>query len=352
MGGSVSKSQLTNNQTGIIKMNQMIEKNMQTVLDKYSEIIKSEMGDYYKKLITLLKEPGLNLPQKPIINIAEIFGQKCNTDLVAIFEKKLNRFPIYAIEKSSLFGTTLEPITMEIADSDSIRKQTLCRDLSQLYVSFLDLIEQSVISLVSCRGDMDALIIRLTQSFQGFDGQQSGPIAESAANIKWFKKMKELQNIYTKQIKQLDKFFKKMDGITTLSNKQLNKLINEMQLLNIKTQELPLQCSSLANELKVIQTIDIGIDSECKRLEIPDIDCNKSSIDKVIRNLQEVQRLANEELNQRKNQLTSNIQSVVQSQMPSVVQNKIQSVVQNKMPNTIPKFGGKKHVKNTKSKKK
>jgi len=299
MGGSISKSSLTNTNVGIKKMNENVEKTLQTVLKKYSEMIKSEMGDYYQKLVVVVKEPGLQLPQKPNLSIAQIFGQKCNEDLVVVFEKKLKQFPKYAIETSSLFGTKLDPILMDIGDNDGIPKQTLCRNLSQLMVAFLQLIEQSVISLVSCRGQMDAIIIRLTQSFTGPNGP-SGPIAESKANKEWFKKMSELQKAYTTQLKSLDKFFKKMNGITLLSATKLNKLVAEMQKLNTQVQQLPMTCSNLANELATIQTIDIQTAVECERLNIPETGCNKNAISSAIGALEQAQRLAAQKLTQRR----------------------------------------------------
>ena len=303
MGGSISKSSLTKTNVGIQKMNEDIEKTLQNVLEKYSEMIKSEMGDYYKKLAMVVKEPGLQLPQKPNLSIAQIFGQKCNADLVVVFEKKLNKFPKYALEKSALFGTKLEPILMDIGDNDSIAKQTLCRNLSQLIIAFLQLIEQSVTSLVSCRGQMDAIVIRLTQSFMGPNGQ-SGPIADSKANMTWFKKMSELQTAYTTQLKTLDKFFKKMNGITLLSATKLNKLVAEMQKLNAQVQQLPMTCSNLVNELATIQTIDIQTATECQRLNISETGCNKNAISTAIGALEQAQRLAAQKLAQRRQNIS------------------------------------------------
>ena len=303
MGGSISKSTLTKNAAGINKMNQNIEKVMQTVLKKYSEMVKAEMGDYYQKLAGVMKEPGLSLPPPPQVNIAQIFGQKCTNDLVAIFEKKLDKFPKYALEQSAMFGTKLVPITMELADADSVRKQTLCRNLSQLYIAFLDLIEQSVSALVSCRSVMDGIILRLKQPFQGPNGN-SGPIAESKANLAWFKKMSELQKTYSKQLKMVDKFLKKMNGITLLSDKKLQKLISEMQKINTENQQLPNKCNALVTELQSIQTVDVRQAAECTRLKIPEKNCSANSIDTAIRQLEQQQRLAAQKLSQRRSNLT------------------------------------------------
>lgn len=302
MGSSVSKSSLVKNDAGIKKMNQAIEGVMQKVLQKYSEMIKNDMGDYYQKLIAVMKEPGLSLPPPPNTNLAQVFGQKCAQDLVAVFEKKLQRFPKYALEKSALFGTKLEPITMELADADSIQKQSLCRNLSALYAAFIQLIQESVVGLVTCRASMDGMMSRLSQSFQGPDGQ-SGPIAESKANLAWFKKMNELQASYTKQLKAVDKFLKKMDGITLLSDKQLNKLIADMQKLITSSQSLPQTCDALASELQTIQTVDVRQAAECNRLKIPEKNCSANSIDTAIKKLEQLQRAAAQQLSQRRAQL-------------------------------------------------
>jgi hypothetical protein len=280
-------------------MNQSIENTMQKVLQKYSEMIKGEMGNYYQKLIAVMKEPGLSLPPPPNTNLAQVFGQKCAQDLVAIFEKKLDRFPKYALEKSAMFGTKLEPITMELADSDSIQKQSLCQNLSRLYASFIQLIQESVVGLVTCRASMDGMMVRLNQSFQGPNGQ-SGPIAESKANLVWFQKMKELQSSYTKQLKAVDKFLKKMDGITLLSDKQLNKLIADMQKLVTSSQSLPQTCSALASELQTIQTVDVRQAAECNRLKIAEKDCSANTIDTAIKKLEQQQRTAARQLAQRR----------------------------------------------------
>ncbi len=313
MGGSVSKASLTKNAEGIQKLNQAIEKTMQSTMEKYSELIKGEMGEYYQNLIAVVKEPGLSLPSPPEVNIAQVFGKKCNEDLVAIFEKKLNRFPKYALEKSAMFGTKLEPITMEIADADSIQKQSLCQSLSSLYASFLQLIEQSVIGLVACRTEMDGIISRLTSSFQG-----SGPIAESKANLEWFKKMNELQDAYTKQLKTVDKFLKKMDGITLLSEKQLNKLISDMQTLISESQALPQKCSALVTQLQSIQTVNIQQASECQRLNIPEKACNANAIDAAIAKLEEQQKLAAQQLAQRRANLSGPTSAINNTSMTQI----------------------------------
>lgn len=293
MGGSVSKTSLTKNAEGIQKLNQAIEKTMQSTMEKYSELIKGEMGEYYQNLISIIKEPGLSLPPPPQVNIAQVFGQKCNEDLVVIFEKKLNRFPKYALETSALFGTNLEPITMEMADADSIEKQSLCQKLSSLYASFLQLIEQSVIGLVACRTEMDGMMARLNTS-----------IAESKANLDWFKKMNELQNAYTSQLKSVDKFLKKMDGITLLSEKQLNKLITDMQILTSESQSLPQKCSALARQLESIQIVDIYQAAECQRLNISETSCNANAIDTAITQLEQQQQLEAQQLAQKRSSLS------------------------------------------------
>lgn len=302
MGGSISKSTLTKNAAGITKMNENIEKVMQSVLQKYSEMIKGEMGDYYQKLITIMKEPGVSLPQRPQMNLAQVFGKKCNADLVAVFEKKLKRFPKYALEQSAMFGTKLQPITMELTDSDGVRKQSLCTNLARLYAAFLQLLEESVVGLVTCRTEMDGMIARLSQSFQGPNGS-SGPIAESKANLAWFKKMDELQKSYTTQLKAVDKFLKKMDGITLLSDKKLNKLIADMQKLTTESQSLPQKCSSLVSELSTIATVDVRQAAECSRLKIKEKDCNANAIDTAIKRLEQSQRLAAQKLAQRRTNL-------------------------------------------------
>lgn len=336
MGGSISKETLQKKQDGVLKMNQEIEKTMQAILAKYSEIIKDEIGDYYTKLITILKEPGLSAPPQPNLDIAQIFNQKCTTDLVAVFEKKLTKFPKYAIEKSAMFGTSLEPIMMDIADADGVAKQTLCNNLSQLYVSFLNLIEQSVRSLVSCRTEMDNVMIRLSQSFQGVNGQ-SGPIANSKANIKWFKTMQNLQETYVSEIKKLDKFFKKMNGITVLSQTRLNKLITDMEKLNSEVQQVPQICIALANEIRNIQTIDTKTADECKRLNIKEENCNQNTIDMALRNLEEAQRLAAQKLSSRRANLSSIPSAMTQNiPTPQALQNTIQQSVQNSIQSAVP----------------
>ena len=302
MGGSISKATVEKNAQGIKKMNQDVEKVMQDVLKKYSEIVRTEMGDYHTKLITILREPGLKLPAKPNLNISQVFNKKCSTDLVAIFEKKLNRFPKYAVEQSALFGTSLRPITMELADADSLRKQTLCRNLSSLYVAFLELIEQSVTSLVTCRGEMNGIMLRLTQPFKGPNGN-SGPIAESKANLAWFEKMKQLQTEYTKELKNVDKLLKKMRGVTLLSDKQLNKLIADMKKVQTTAQGLPRKCTALVNELKTIKTVDVRQAAECSRLGIAEKNCSANAIDTAIKALEQQQRLASQKLAQRRAEL-------------------------------------------------
>ena len=304
MGGSISKSGLTKNNSGIEKMNKNIEKVMQQTLAKYSEMIKAEMGSYYQKLIGVMKEPGLSPPPQPKIDLAQTFGQKCNQDLVAIFEKKLDKFPKYALEKSSLFGTSLTPIMMDLADRNGIQKQTLCKNLSQMYAAFLGLVENSVRGLMGCRMEMDAVIARLSQSFQSVSGP-SGPIAESKANLAWFTKMGELQKSYTTQLKKVDKFMKKLNGVTVMGPKKLNKLIAEMNKLSTENQQLPGKCSALANELKTMQTIDSRTANECKRLNIAEAKCNKNAIDVAIRALEQGQRLAAQQLAQRRTNLSS-----------------------------------------------
>ncbi len=310
MGGSASKSSVTKNATGIKKMNESLEKVMQEVLNKYSEMVKNEMGDYYQKLARTIREPGINLPQPPQMNVAQIFGKKCSEDLVAIFEKKLDKFPKYALEESSMFRTKLRPITMEISDFDSIRKQALCRNLSQLFVAFLDLLEQSVVALVSCQSSMNGMIMRLTQS------GPTGAIAENKANREWFNKMTELQKAYIKQLKMVDKFFQKMNGITLLSDKQLNKLITEMQKINRANQQLPNKCNMLANELQTIQTIDERQAEECNRLKISPKNCNSNTIGLAIQKLEQEQMRATQQLTQRanRNPVTGLVQA--QQQVP------------------------------------
>jgi hypothetical protein len=294
MGASVSKTKLLKNNQGVQKMNEMLEKTMQQVLLKYSEMVADEMDEYYKKLIIVLKEPQLELPLPPVVDLTSIFNKKCDEDLVAVFEKKLNKFPKYAIESNSLFGTSLSPIMMDLGDNDGIPKQLLCKQLSELFVTFLNLIQSSVTGLIGCRTQMDTMIRRL-----------NGNIAESKANLQWFKKMKELQDTYTKQLKSVNNFMNKLNGVTIFGNKKLNNLINEMNKLSNENKQLPQKCQLLVNELQIIKTIDDNILKECDRLNIPDKKCNSNAVEIAIQELEQQQNLASEKLLSQRTNLNS-----------------------------------------------
>jgi hypothetical protein len=279
MGGSTSKASVINNITKGNDLDKMLTKLLKSVIGKYSELVDKSQTQYYQLLTDAYKNNTALPPPPDKTSISNAYGKACDEDLVAVFEKKLNRFPLWAIRNQGLFSSSLEPILMEITDTDDIKKKDLCTSLSRFYMAILKLIEDSVNNLVKCRVNMLDIINRVNKSFQDQNGNVHGAIVESAANKTWFKHAQKIQIEYAKHVKRNSKMFAELDAIKFLDAKEVNKFIGKMEKESREISLLPQECEIIVNQLKRITTIDQATSDACKTLNIPQVQCSKTAID-------------------------------------------------------------------------
>ena len=278
MGGSISKATINKNTKAGADLDKMLTKLLKDVIGKYSELVDKTQVQYYQELTDSFQNKTAPPTPPNKMTISAAFGKACDKDLVAVFERKLKRFPVWALRKQGLFSSSLEPILMEITDGDGVKKQDLCASLSKFYMAILKLIEESVNNLVKCRTSMLDVVDRVNKSFNDTTGVLQGAVADSAANEAWFKQAAMIQKEYKKHVKRNNKLFAMLNNIQVLDAVEVNKFIGKMQKETREISLLPQKCDILVNQLKRIPTIDQATVDSCKSLAIPQVKCSKGAI--------------------------------------------------------------------------
>ena len=89
------------NKNAAIMRNQNIEKIIQTVLKKYSEMVEDNISANHKTHIETFKNKGTSLPSiiPPNVNILDTFKAKCTKDVVMIIQNKLQQIALRQISQ-------------------------------------------------------------------------------------------------------------------------------------------------------------------------------------------------------------------------------------------------------------
>jgi hypothetical protein len=283
MGSGASKANVQNNMTEISDVDVMLTTLFKEVIAKYSEIIDASDAQYFVQLTEAYKNKS-SIPNRPFVDIAEVFKKSCKDDVIAVFERKLKRFPIWAIRNQGIFGglfsSSLNPILMEYNQKDinAIKKSELCASLAKLCVNVLYLIESSVNNLMKCRSGLINVVVRVDKSFNGINNIPSGAVADAKKNKEWFKKVIELQKIYKKHVIRNNKLFVKLNNIQYIDAIVVDKFVKMMEKEQLELILLPEQCDFLVDQINRIPTIDNETFEICKQLNIPDINCSKNTI--------------------------------------------------------------------------
>lgn len=278
MGNTITRDKINKTNNEQEEKQTEVGKLFHEILIKYGELVDKSILTYTRQIIDAYAE-NKPLPHGNIPDVYQLFNQTCKKDAVILFERRLKKFPLWAIREQGMFGSSLKTVPFDLQNDEAAkpRKKQVCQTLANLFLNIIQLIHYNIQQLVVCR------------SFISFILQKD--VADNTkikSNKTYFNKTNNMQKFYKKQVVKINKLFKKINTIERLDIIQIEKLVVQMTKQRKEMESFPEQCDKMFKEINNLQIIDSATLSLCQTKNIPIIQCSKNAIASV--NLQQQQK--------------------------------------------------------------